>query len=1043
MKKLATLFLTISVIAHTLNAKSHDWENQDVFRINKEEPHVTKMPFGSLEKALGSQRMASNYVKLLNGEWEFKRVGNPKDIPEGFYNVDFDSGTWDIIQVPSNWQMLGYGTPLYTNANYPFKVNPPKVMGKPDASFTCAPREERNPVGLYRREFTVPENWDGRETFITFEGVDSAFYLYVNGQKVGYSQDSRTPAEFNLTPYLHRGNNSLSAEVYRYSDGSYLEDQDMWRLSGIFRDVYLWSAPKVDLRDFWVKGSLDSSYNSGILDIEVDVTSYLKKGNAYALHVALMDGVTLLAEKQKIGTLQKEDKITFHFDDLDIQPWSAEVPKLYTVVFTLDNEGQKKTFYTQKVGFRTSEVKDGQFLINGKPVLIKGVNRHEHSPNTGHTVSESSMREDILLMKRYNFNAVRTCHYPDHPRFYELCDELGIYVFDEANIEAHGLGWQTNSLTDDRDWYGAYKDRIRNMVERDKNHPSVVVWSMGNESGAGRNFEKASLWIKQRDPSRPVHYDRASREDYTDFYSEMYTRPDDLKKYAESEYKTLKKPVILCEYNHAMGNSSGGLKEYWNLFRQYRCLQGAFVWDMVDQAIYSEEAKENPRKLPAFLYGGDFGDKPNDGSFCMNGLFMPDRKLSPQIPIVAKLQQDLWSYLDNVTPERIIITVRNDCFFKDVSNYALCWVLERNGEEIQSGRINTLTIAPQDTAQFKIPFDSIENLDGEFYFRAYYLLKQPKPWAEEGALMGFDEFKLPFGKRNISGFTPDPSEKVLLTEKNGKTILQTGTSSYVFDDHNGSLVQMSKNGEQVLLSPLHLNFWRPLTNNDRGLDAQTKCASWKYCGENIEVVKKIQKSSASTRSITYDVLIPVGDSKGTITYTVSSSGELKVSVSVTLDSGEDPFIPRIGLQTRISDKWSQATWFGKGPGENYSDRNVGSWVSRFENSVDKMFHYYIDPQESGNRTEARYFELKNEDGKVLRIEAASEQLLNFSVYPHLSQEDIENTKHAHELPFRDWHTLNIDLGQSGLGGINSWGALPLEAYRLVGGKTYTYSFIIR
>ncbi len=587
-------FLAFTLATSAL-AQQPDWENQAVFRINKEAPHATSMPFPTKEGAVSKARLESPWCQVLNGNWKFHHTGNPSGRPAGFEAPAFDDTAWKEIPVPANWQMHGYGAPLYTNHVYPFAKNPPVVMGEPPQSYSNFPIENRNQVGSYRHKFTLPESWKGRRTAIVFGGVDSAFYLWLNGKKVGYSQDSRTPAEFDITPYLQNGENLLAVEVYQNSDGSYLEDQDMFRLSGIFRDVYLCSTDAINLSDFWLKAGLADDYKTGTLSFIAKVAN---RGTAETSATATLtltsaDGTTITTPNVTMEIpAGKDAESTVTINSIpNIKPWSAEEPNLYSYQLQLtDSNGKDIAHYAGKTGFRRSEIKNGQLLINGQPILIKGVNRHDHNPTTGHYCTTQDIRDDLLQMKRGNINAVRTSHYPNDPALLELCDELGFYVVAEANIESHGMGYEAESLAKDPTWFEAHLDRIKNLVERDKNHPCVVMWSMGNEAGDGVNFVKCSEWLRQRDPSRPIHYERAGHRAHADLYSPMYASVDACEKYARSEEKKplpSQKPLIQCEYSHAMGNSTGNFSDYWILFRKERLLQGGFIWDWKDQGILS------------------------------------------------------------------------------------------------------------------------------------------------------------------------------------------------------------------------------------------------------------------------------------------------------------------------------------------------------------------------------------------------------------------------------------------------------------------------
>jgi beta-galactosidase len=594
-----------------------DWENQAVFRINKEAPRATTMPFPSAELAASKPRLESPWCKLLNGDWKFHHVGHPDDAPADFEKPAFDDASWKTIPVPSNWQMHGYGRPLYTNITYPFAKNPPTVMGEPPQWYSNYPVKSRNEVGSYRQKFTLPGDWKNRRTFIVFGAVDSAFHLWINGRKVGYSQDSRTPAEFDITPYLQEGENLLAARVYQYSDGSYLEDQDMWRLSGIFRDVYLWSADTVDLQDHWIKAGLTDDFTKGTLAADFVLRNNTDQAKEVIVNLKLSgpDGPLLDSPSVTLRVAgNKTAPATISIESIQgIKPWSAETPVLYSYQISFsDAEGNALAHYHGKTGFRRTELKNGQLLHNGQPILIKGVNRHDHHPRTGHYVSREDIRNDLLQMKRGNVNAVRTSHYPNDPALLELCDELGLYVCAEANIESHGMGYEKESLAKDPAWFEAHLDRVKNSVERDKNHPCIIMWSMGNEAGFGENFVKCAEWIRRRDPSRLVHYEQAKMDKAVDLFSPMYASLQQSEAYCRREEKkplAEQRPLIQCEYNHAMGNSSGNLAEYWELTRKERLYQGGFIWDWKDQALihqkHANDAAEDrsPNKLVTRLFG--------------------------------------------------------------------------------------------------------------------------------------------------------------------------------------------------------------------------------------------------------------------------------------------------------------------------------------------------------------------------------------------------------------------------------------------------------
>ncbi len=1235
-----------SIIAPIPLAAQPEWENQHVFAINKEPARAIKMPYNSRDAALNQGFYDSENALLLNGKWKFSYAGHPVLREKDFYKTTYDDSAWDLIPVPSNWQLQGYGIPLYTNSVYPFKVDPPRVMGVPESRYTNYPKDARNPVGSYRKTFQLPPDWEGHTVYLNFNGVDSAFYLWVNGQTVGYSEDSRTPAVFDITPHLKSGDNLLAVEVYQYSDGSYLEDQDMWRLSGIFRNVFLQRAPHLDVLDYEVFCGLDTKdYQSGTMDFSAVLKNYTNNSKPWSATVELMDmqGRILVTEMTE-GSLAggAETQMRFRLDDLEIEPWSAEIPHLYKLLITLKDDDEKQaTYYMQRVGFRMAEVKNSRFLVNGKPILVKGVNRHDHDPMTGHTVTAESMRKDLLLMKKFNINAVRTAHYPNDPEFLNLCDEIGLYVMVEANIESHGMGWNVNPLAEDASWYPAHLDRVQRMVENAKNHVSVISWSLGNESGIGDNFEKCANWVKQRDPTRPVHYDRASWKPYVDFFSNMYTSVENLRNYAKKTGNN-RKPVVLCEYNHAMGNSSGNLKDYWDLFRAEPILQGGFIWDWKDQGLQAEAPalplvhdhsrhqhkvhvtgeldegqglargkvwiensdkltpkgaftlaieltpelnggttplltkgensyglslvqdsqliefytfdgshkvlsadlpgdwvgrshligvvydgvrlslvidgevhatrrwsgfmnvsqapiavacspilasdKDNPdngkfngsirafalygHALPLdelisgrltpddsllyvdltryryraepekyYAYGGDFGDYPNSNSFCLNGLVMPDRKPSPQVPEVVKCYQNIWGELVQVDARQAVIEIYNEYFFKTLEDYELTWVLSENGQTRKKQSLRIGAIAPQQRQQITIPLGNWEkNPSAEYHLRIGFSHKQATDWAAAGHEVAWNQFRLndpPEPGRVKSAGAPEFSESdtFVKVEGNGFQIH--------FDSEKGTIQSYRLNGKEMLSRPLGPNFWRPLTNNDRGAKMHINNVVWRNVPELSEVTQSAIRAENGFTVVEYILRIPVGKDTSNLklVYWVSDEGSIQVDYELNLYGDGLPDIPRVGVQMAIPNAYDQWSWFGNGPHENYVDRNAGSWVSLFNGSIEQRFHPYLDPQESGNRTGIRWSAFTDKDGNGLRFSALGGRHLEMSAYP-CSIDDLELADHPHEIPEREYNLVNIDWGQQGLGGTTSWGARPLSKYILPARDQYSYSFLI-
>lgn len=1014
-----------------------DWENAAVFRINKETPHATLMPFETVEQARTLDRTQSPYCRSLNGKWKFHWSPDPQSRPADFYKPEFSVNDWDEIPVPSNWQMQGYDVPIYTNVTYPFHKDPPRVMGTPPQHFTTF--KTRNPVGSYRTTFTVPGEWKGREIFLVFDGVESAFYLWINGQKVGYSQDSRTPAEFRITPYLKTGENSLAAEVYRFSDGSYLEDQDFWRLSGIFRDVYLYSTPTLHIRDFLVKTELDSEYRDAVLKVTASIINYGKADASLPkLEGVLFDKSGKAVASVKAASapkrIQAEQEITLEMQSEVKNPlkWTAETPNLYRLVLTLGKEA-----VGCNVGFRKVEIKDGVLLVNGKYVYLKGVNRHEHDPDTGHTVSRESMIRDICLMKQYNINAVRTCHYPDVPMWYDLCDEYGLYVIDEANIESHALMNYSNlfdSLGNDPLWKEAHLDRTKNMVERDKNHASVIIWSLGNEAGDGANFEATSEWIHQRDPSRPVQYEPARERPLTDIVCPMYARIHQIEAYAKR--KDIYRPLILCEYSHAMGNSCGNLADYWVVIEKYKALQGGFIWDWVDQGL---RKKDPVTSRDFWAYGGDFGDQPNDGNFCCNGLVQPDRKPNPHLYEVKKVYQNV--AVHPVDLAKGLVEIQNKYVFTNLKDLLEAdWELTENGAVIGRGNLGRLDIEPASRKTISIPLPEVRwNPDCEYHLMVSFRLADEQKWAPRGHLLAWEQLELKERTRPVPLPQPNLQSPALTVSETYEVFRVHGEGfSAMFSKSMGALVSYKINDQEMLVEPLVPNFWRVPTDNDNGNKMPRRLRVWKTAAQeptvNSAEVGKINDGQVEVR---FELTLKAGDSKLALKYQVFSGGEILVHNRFTA-VGDLPEMPRFGMQMKIPRQFALLRWYGRGPHESYWDRLAGAAIGIYEEVVTAPKHLYVRPQEYGNKTDVRWMTLTNAAGQGLKVTGLP--LLYVSAWPW-SMEDLEKAKHPHELPDRDFLTVNIDYKQMGVGGDDSWGAQTHREYTLPA-KQYEYSFII-
>jgi beta-galactosidase len=793
-----------------------DWENPQVVGRNKQPAHVTLLPYADLSSALAGERNNSPYFQLLNGDWQFHFAPTPTAAPEDFYCPDFDSSGWDTIPVPSNWQMLGYGIPRYLAADYAFdQSNPPFIP------------QDTNETGSYRTTFTIPENWQGRRVFIVFDGVDSAFYLWVNGKQVGYSQDSRLPAEFDLTPYLQPGENSLAVRVYRWSDGSFLEDQDMWFLSGIFRDVYLFATPGVHIRDFWARPEMDAQYRDAVLKLRMHVKNYsATPDEGYQVEAALFDAAAQPVGWQVAASVQvkvgEEAVLELGGNVAAPKKWSAEHPNLYRLLIQLkDAKGDLLEVECCQVGFRAVEIKDGKVLVNGVPIYFRGVNRHEHDPLRGHAVTVESMVEDILLMKRFNINAVRTCHYPNDPRWYNLCDEYGIYLIDEANVESHGV-W--DKLARNPEWQLAFMERGSRMVERDKNHPSIIIWSLGNESGEGPNHAAMADWIHQHDSTRPLFYDAGGKAPYLDILSAMYPKVDALAKAGQEPGET--RPFIMCEYAHAMGNSPGNLKEYWEVIETYPRLRGGFIWDWVDQGI--QRVTEAGKVW--YAYGGDFGDEPSSFSFCCNGVVFPDRSIHPAMWEVKKVYQPVRVEAVDLLAGKVAVI--NRFFFSDLSGLDLAWKLTSGEQVLQSGHLPRLHTPPAGRDVITVPLEKPELEPGaEYWLTLSFSLAEKTAWAPKSHEVAWEQFKVPFAAPEAP-VTPDealPSLK--LTQTRDQVKVEGKEFRLVFDRQAGRIASLRFKDNELIECGPKVNFWRAPTENDLNTWGDERAAiHWREVG---------------------------------------------------------------------------------------------------------------------------------------------------------------------------------------------------------------------
>ena len=1017
--------------------KVPEWEDPQVIGQNKEPGHCTLVPYPNTRTALKCEQQASRFYKSLNGKWKFNWVSKPSDRPVDFYKPRYDVSKWDEIPVPSNWQMHGYGRPIYLNMRYPYPVNPPYIP------------HDYNPVGSYRTDFRVPGTWKNRQVFLHFDGVKSASYIWINGRKVGYSQDSMLPAEFNVTKYLKRGKNTLAVEVYRWSDSSYLEDQDMWRLAGIYRNVYLFSTPQVHVRDFAVRTDLDDSYTDATLMVRPRITNYsnqdLKEWNVEAqLYDAENKQVLSEALSRSASSIVRErypqrGNVPFGLLQTTVEnprKWSAETPYLYTLLITLKDPGGKVVeIESCRVGFREVEIKDGQLFVNGKSIKLFGVNRHEHDPDHGRAIPVSRMLQDIKLLKTHNLNAVRTSHYPDDPTWYDLCDEYGIYLIDEANLETHGVG---GYFSNEPQWNTAFMERAIRLVERDKNHASVIIWSLGNESGCGPNHSAMAAWIHYNDPTRPVHYEGAAARGrdpyYVNMISRMYARIPQIIRLATDPDDN--RPMVLCEYAHAMGNSVGNLKEYWDAIRSHKRLIGGFIWDWADQGL----RKTGADGKEFWAYGGDYGDNPNDGNFCCNGLVQPDRRPNPSLYEVKKVYQHI--SVTPVEPLQGTFKIHNEYDFTNLDFVNVLWELTEDGKIIQKGKLPKLSLAPSEDKQINVPFEKPNTRPGaEYLLKISFALADNTSWAEQGHVVAWEQFEIPFDTPQV------PSADIaalppLNLQESDKALKITGENfELAIGKSSGAIESLKFDGKELIAEPLVPNFWRVPIDNDNGNGMPRRLGVWRDAGPNRSVGKvSAVEVKRQLVVITAETTIGVGtDSACNIVYAVYGSGDIVIKTTVTPRGGNIPKLPRFGMQMAIPGEFSTMSWFGRGPNESYWDRKTGSAVGLYSGPVEDNFHPYVRPQETGNKTDVRWLALTNKQGAGLL--AVGMPLLSVSAWP-FTMEDLEKATHINELPRRKTITVNLDYKQMGVGGDDSWGARTHPEYTLPA-KAYSYQFRLR
>ncbi len=1018
-------------------AEAPEWEDPQVTSVNTVKPHVSLIPYADIKSALSAKVEDSPYYRLLNGTWKFHWCKNPFDLPEGFHQKDYDFSGWDDLPVPSNWQVYGrnhgrsYDAPFFSNIKMPFPADPPKVP------------HDYNPTGLYRTTFVLPDNWQGKKIYLHFAGVQSAFYVWVNGQKVGYGEDAFTPHEFDITNLAQKGENSMAVEVLNYSDGSYLEDQDYWRFSGIFRDVAILTRPQLQLLDYQVSTDLDDQYRNAIFNLRMGLKNFSATPlvGAFQVRASLLEsaGKPVFTEILKLPSpLAPGQEITLKINPKVTNPlkWTAETPHLYSLALELLGPGgYTLEALSTRVGFRKIILKDGQLLINGLPIKFKGVNRHEFDPDNGRVVSKERMIQDIRLIKQHNLNAVRTSHYPNTPLWYDLCDEYGLYLIDEANLESHELWEKKVYIGEDPSWEKAMVERGTNMVSRDKNHPSIILWSMGNETGWGRNFDAMYKAIKELDPTRPVHYEsRNGQYSYAlsryDIISTMYP---DVKEILWLMEKDPSRPVIICEYAHSMGNSVGNFKDYWDTYYKYPRLQGGFSWDWVDQAL------RHPKPD-----GGVWWNYINssDGANVNDGLINADRIPQPEINEVKKvLQPALFEAVDLATGK---IAITNRYYFKDLSNLRLDWQLSQGGKLFQEGNVPLKTIKPGEKAEVILPVSySNPPRGGEMFLNVS--LKQPEKtaWSDAEHELAWEQFAV---RTDLSS---EESLQEQLTpikvEGRDNTVILSGDNwSATFDRKASALVSYVFQGRELINGPLLPHFWRVPTDNDLGGGTASFASRWVKAG--LDRLKMTSGGFDVQTGTSGPVFLTIKNdwagTSGTIhqrtVYTVAANGEILVNNFFTL-AGDWPPLPRVGVQFQLSGQCDRVSWYGRGPYESYWDRktapNVGTYSGRV---VDQHFNY-VNPSENGNKTDVRWLTLTDANGVGLKV--LGRPLLNFTAHDY-ADAALMKAKETQVIQKDGKVTLSLDWQQMGVGGDDSWSPRVHEEYQLKA-KKYEFSFLLR
>ena len=1088
--------LTTGAMAEKTSDKPY-WQDVQVVSVNKEYPRTSFMTYDSRTDALTGKFEKSNYYQLLNGTWKFFFADSYKDLPANITDPSVSTDSWNDIKVPGNWEVQGYGVAIYTNHGYEFKPRNPQPPSLPEA----------NPVGVYRRDIDIPADWKERDIYLHLAGAKSGVYVYINGQEVGYSEDSKNPAEFLINKYVKPGKNVLTLKIFRWSTGSYLECQDFWRISGIERDVYLYSQPKAALKDFRITSTLDDSYKNGVFALNVDLRNHRPAATNLTLAYELLDAQgKVVATEEKTTYVPVNETRTLSFDKnlTDVHTWTSEHPNLYKLVMTVKEEGKVNEIIPFNVGFRRIEIKpidqkaaNGKpyvcLFINGQPLKLKGVNIHEHNPETGHYVTEELMRRDFELMKQHNLNSVRLCHYPQDRRFYELCDEYGLYVYDEANIESHGMYYDLRkggSLGNNPEWLKPHMDRTINMFERNKNYPSVTFWSLGNEAGNGYNFYQTYLWLKEADiMQRPVNYERAQWEWNTDMYVPQYPGAGWLEDIGKNGSD---RPIVPSEYAHAMGNSTGNLWGQWQAIYKYPNLQGGYIWDWVDQGLLQKD--KNGREY--WAYGGDFGvNAPSDGNFLCNGLVNPDRGPHPAMAEVKYVHQNVG--FDAIDAASGKFNITNRFYFTNLKKYQIHYSVLANGKTVKSGKVS-LDIAPQASKEFTVPVNGLKARPGTEYFVNFSVIAvEPEPLIPAGYEIAYDQFRLPVeAERN----TYKANGPALQTQTQGDELTVSSSKvNFVFNKKSGLVTSYKVDGTEYFKDGFGIqpNFWRAPNDNDYGNGAPKRLHVWKQSSKDFHVTdtKVSTEDKAVLLQATY--LLAAGNLY-VVTYKIYPSGIVHVNAKftstdmqaaetevseatrmATFTPGSDAArkaaskleVPRIGVRFRLPAQMNNVQYFGRGPEENYIDRNHGTMVGIYQTTADKMYFNYVRPQENGHHTDTRWLNLSPDKGNGLVIVADS--LIGFNALrnsvedfdseealPHpyqwnnFSPEEAANhdekaarnvlrrMHHVNDITPRDFVEVCVDMKQQGVGGYDSWGARPEPFHQIPANREYNWGFTL-